>query len=83
MALLLAADRLHPDLSALRWHEWTRYSSRQHTLMELGGLLGTFELSGPDLAPLWPLLWLGQWVHAGKGTTFGLGAYRLELGLAA
>jgi len=20
----------------------------------------------------------GQWVHAGKGATFGLGAYRLE-----
>ena len=67
----------------LRWHEWTRYSSRQNTLMELGGLLGTFELTGPDLATLWPLLWWGQWVHTGKGTTFGLGAYRLEVGFVS
>jgi len=63
----------------LRWHEWTRYSSRQDTLMELGGLLGDGELSGPGLADLWALLWQGQWVHAGKGTTFGLGAYRLRV----
>ncbi len=67
----------------LRWHEWTRFSSRQNTLMELGGLLGTFELSGPALAPLWPVLWWGQWVHTGKGTTFGLGAYRLEVGFVS
>lgn len=45
--------------------------------MELGGLLGVGELAGPGLGLLWPLLWQGQWVHAGKGTTFGLGAYRL------
>ena len=69
-SLVLSHARLH-------WHEWTRYSSRQSTAMELGGLLGTFELSGPGLAALWPLLWHGQWVHAGKSTTFGLGAYRL------
>ena len=75
-SLVLSHARLH-------WHEWTRYSSRQSTAMELGGLLGTFELSGPGLASLWPLLWHGQWVHAGKSTTFGLGAYRLGVGLAA
>ncbi|MBP6582117.1 MAG: CRISPR system precrRNA processing endoribonuclease RAMP protein Cas6 [Chromatiaceae bacterium] len=45
--------------------------------MELGGLLGDGELAGPGLGALWPLLWQGQWVHAGKSTTFGLGAYRL------
>ena len=58
-------------------------SSRQNTLMELGGLLGTFELSGSELATLWPALWWGQWVHTGKGTTFGLGAYRLEVGFVS
>jgi hypothetical protein len=62
----------------LRWHEWTRYSSRQDSLMQFGGLVGAVRLSGPGLAPLWPALWLGQWVHLGKGTTFGLGGCGLE-----
>ncbi len=75
--LLAAAETLTLDPNRLHWHEWTRYSSRQDTLMELGGLLGAGELAGPRLGALWPLLWQGQWVHAGKGTTFGLGAYRL------
>jgi hypothetical protein len=62
----------------LRWHEWTRFSSRQNTLMQMGGLLGDFRLAGPTLETFWPALWLGQWVHVGKGTSFGLGGYRLE-----
>lgn len=63
----------------LRWQEWTRYSSRQRTTMQLGGVVGTFELDGgPALDPFWPWLWLGQWTHAGKGTSMGLGAYRIE-----
>jgi len=62
----------------LRWYEWTRFSSRQNTLMQMGGLLGDFRLAGPTLATFWHALWLGQWVHAGKGTSFGLGGYRLE-----
>lgn len=63
-----------PDL---QWHDWTRYSSRQDTLMQLGGLLGGFRLTGQSLANVWPALWAGQWTHLGKGTAFGLGAYRL------
>lgn len=61
----------------LRWHDWTRYSSRQRTTMEMGGLLGRFTVTGPELARFWPHLWLGQWVHAGKGTSMGLGRYRI------
>jgi hypothetical protein len=66
----------------LRWQDWTRYSSRQQTTMQLGGVVGNFELdgSGPGsepLEPFWPYLWLGQWTHAGKGTSMGLGCYRI------
>ncbi len=61
----------------LRWHDWTRYSSRQGSLMQLGGLLGELTIHGPTLPALWPALWVGQWTHLGKGTAFGLGAYRL------
>ncbi len=91
LALLQGGDpasfeprHLVPDPAALslrtdwlRWHEWTRYSSRQHTQMQLGGLIGEVELQGAGLAGLWPALWLGQWTHVGKGTAFGLGGYRV------
>ena len=75
--LTLAASKIAAAHSELRWHEWTRYSSRQDTLMQLGGLLGTVTFDGRDLAPFWPYLWLGQWTHAGKNTSMGLGKYEI------
>lgn len=61
----------------LRWRDWTRHSNRQGQHMVLGGAVGRWTLRG-DLAPFWPLLVLGQWLHVGKNATFGLGRYRLE-----
>jgi hypothetical protein len=58
------------------WRDWTRHSSRQQQRMVLGGAVGTWVLEG-DLAPFWPLLHLGQWLHVGKNASFGLGRYRL------
>ena len=77
------ADVLTVADPRLRWYEWTRFSSRQNTLMQMGGLLGEFGLAGPGLATFWPGVWLGQWVHVGKGTSFGLGGYRLATAEAA
>jgi len=62
----------------LRWREWTRWSSRQKTTMQMGGLVGEISLSGRAVGPFWPYLWLGQWTHAGKGATMGLGRYRVS-----
>ena len=61
----------------LRWWDWTRYSARQDTRMKLGGLVGDMLIEGP-WTPYWPLLWMGQHVHVGKATAFGLGRYRVE-----
>lgn len=61
----------------LHWHDWSRYSSRQQREMPLGGVLGTWTLSG-ELEPLLPWLHIGQWLHVGKNATLGLGAYRLD-----
>lgn len=76
-ALAEKADALVSD-KRLQWRDWTRYSSRQQQKMDLGGVIGTWKLSG-DLAPFLPFLHLGQWLHVGKEAVFGLGAYRLEL----
>jgi hypothetical protein len=62
----------------LRWYDWTRYSSRQDTTMQMGGLLGSFALEGADLEAFWSYLWLGQWTHAGKAATMGMGQYRID-----
>ena len=60
----------------LRWHDWQRYSNRQQQHMHLGGVIGDWELVG--LAPEHArALQIGQWLHLGKNTTFGLGRYTL------
>ena len=63
--------------TALRWQDWSRYSSRQQQEMTLGGAVGHWTLEG-DLAPLLPWLWLGQWLHVGKNATMGMGGYALQ-----
>lgn len=62
--------------SDVRWHDWERYSSRQHTLMKLGGLLGEVEYAGPVKA-FQEYLALAEKVHIGKQTSFGLGQIAL------
>jgi hypothetical protein len=70
------AKTLH-DARRLAWRDWTRYSNRQKQEMQLGGVIGEWTLEG-ELAPFWPYLHLGQWLHVGKNATFGLGNYRLH-----
>ena len=76
--LLRRAESVPVTGCDLHWREWTRHSSRQKAKLQMGGLLGRFELAGPGLLPFWPILWLGQWTHAGKGCSMGLGRYVLE-----
>ena len=76
---LTRAGRQVPLLDkALTWHDWSRWSSRQKELLQMGGLVGRISLAPEHLGPFWPFLVLGQWVHAGKGTAMGLGRYRIE-----
>jgi hypothetical protein len=64
------------DDRKLHWQDWSRYSSRQNQAMQLGGVLGTWRLSG-ELAAFFPALFLGQWLGIGKETVFGLGRYEI------
>jgi hypothetical protein len=61
----------------LYWDDWSRYSGRQHTWMKFGGLLGEITYRG-DLTPFLPWLALGEWMHIGGKTSFGLGRYTIE-----
>jgi hypothetical protein len=61
----------------LSWFDWKRYSARQDRKMFMGGLIGEITYTG-DLTRFMPLLHMGQIVHAGKNTAFGLGQYILE-----
>lgn len=60
----------------LRWQDWERYSSRQQTRMKFGGWIGEITYQG-DFQRFLPLLRLGEHIHVGKVTTFGLGKYRI------
>jgi len=75
-ALSAAAQQIRIKAD-MHWHDWERYSNRQQQAMKLGGLRGRLELTG-DLSPFAQLLALGQWLHVGKETVFGLGRYRVD-----
>jgi len=57
-------------------YQWQRYSTRQKQAMTFNGVLGTLRLSG-ELSVFLPLLVLGQWIHVGSKTTFGMGHYEI------
>lgn len=62
---------------AWHWHDWQRYSNRQQQMMKLGGIMG--ESVWRDVPREWAaLLHIGQWLHIGKETVFGLGGYRVQ-----
>jgi CRISPR-associated endoribonuclease Cas6 len=58
----------------LYWDDWQRYSSRQETRLNMGGFLGEITYEG-NFEPFWPYVRLGEYMHVGKGSSFGLGRY--------
>ena len=58
------------------WQTWQRYSSRQQKRIKMKGLIGEVEYRG-DLDDFLFYLILGQYIHIGKNTVFGLGNYKL------
>jgi hypothetical protein len=55
-----------------------RWSASQRQELDAGGIIGSFVLDMRGREELFPYLWLGQWIHAGKGTVMGMGAIRLR-----
>ncbi|MFZ5518635.1 MAG: CRISPR system precrRNA processing endoribonuclease RAMP protein Cas6 [Candidatus Zhuqueibacterota bacterium] len=77
--ILQAKENVEVVDANTEWNDWERYSSRQKTRMKLGGITGRITFQG-YLQPFLPFLILGQYVHVGKNTTFGLGKYKLSFG---
>lgn len=74
--LIERAKRVKVIKSDLRWADWERYSNRQQGRIKMGGFVGRISFEG-KYDEFMPLLRLGELVHVGKGTVFGLGQYRI------
>ena len=59
-----------------KWQDFKRFSKRQDAYLHIGGVVGRMILTG-NLSLIYPLLKLGEYIHVGKNTAFGLGRYRL------
>lgn len=71
-ALIKRAEKITTASSDLKWYDWERYQDK------LGGVLGEAAFTG-RLHQFLPFLFLGEFIHLGKGTSFGLGRYEVEV----
>lgn len=60
-----------------RFYDLERYSNRQKTKMEFGGIMGDMSVCGLDERSA-GLLELGALINVGKSTAFGLGRIKVE-----
>jgi len=72
-----AVNKIKAVRSDLRWYNWERKSSRQKKKISFDGLIGNIEFEG-DLTPFTSLLRMGEVVHIGRGTVYGMGMYQME-----
>ena len=75
-ALLKLAKSIETRDAALTWFDWERASPNKNEWMKLGGYIGSIGFAG-DLTPFVPYLRLGEWLHVGGKTSFGLGRYKV------
>jgi len=76
--ILPLATQVHIQKNNLTWFDWERYSHRQKQKIKLGGFVGEITYRGV-LKPFLPYLKAAEVLHIGKGTTFGLGKFRIEV----
>lgn len=75
-SLLKASREVKLIHSDLRNYTTARFSHRQNKKLPLYGFIGTMRFSG-DFTPFEELLRVGEIVHIGQQTAFGLGRYQI------
>jgi hypothetical protein len=74
--LIAMAEGVKTRRSQLEMFSWRRFSTRQDRLIDMDGLVGEATYEG-NLTELMPYFRVGERVHVGKNTTFGLGKYEI------
>lgn len=76
-SLIKESEKVKISKCELKWQDYIRYSSRQKQKMKIGGVTGMVEYKG-EINKFLPILKLGEFIHVGKNTSFGLGKYSLS-----
>lgn len=76
--LIHKAETIKINKANVKWDDWDRFSGSQKKWMKFGGLTGDVSYRG-DLQPFMEVLKLGEWLHIGNKTSFGLGKYEVNL----
>lgn len=71
-------DKVKITEKNLEWYRWQRYSGRQDAKIRFEGFVGDIMIEGP-LTKLTPWLRLGEMVHIGRGTVYGMGKYIVDI----
>ncbi len=74
---LAKASLIKMKSKALEPYNWKRYSSRQSKMIQFNGFIGSVEFEG-DMEPFMQLLKIGEIIHIGRGTVYGMGKYIME-----
>ena len=78
-SVMAAASAIKTHADDLHWYDWKRYSGRQNTTMQLGGLVGSIFYEGA-LDDFAEYLAFAEIAHLGKQTSFGLGRIAVQDG---
>ncbi len=71
-----AASRIEVVKEEVQYQRFKRYSNRQGRPVPMEGFVGKLVFRG-NLTPFYPWLKIGEYLHVGKGATFGMGWYRV------
>ena len=71
-----AASRVEAVYQELEYQRFKRYSNRQGRPVPMEGWVGKMVFRG-NITPFYPWLKIGEYLHVGKGATFGMGWYRV------